>query len=291
MNRRSFLNLSAAAALSLAVPAYANRLRNPHDSLPADRKNRTDKTSSSGSHKKGLGRSTKNPAWARHLTELRCKWFYSWNSTSPEGIPKGVEFIPMIYRHRGDEQAIRDAGRAARKAGIKELLGFNEPDAAKQGNMSVEAALDAWPLLMETGLRLGSPGCVHPDKQWMLDFMAGVEERKLRVDYICVHSYGGPNAESLVARLERVHKLFKRPLWITEFGVGDWQAKSVEENRHKPETVLRFMEQVLPMLDKLDYVERYAWFPARTTSIPLGTSALHDAEGKLTRLGECYRDA
>jgi hypothetical protein len=45
------------------------------------------------------------------------------------------------------------------------------------------------------------------------------------------------------------------------------------------------------MLDKLDFVERYAWFPAKTTSIPLGTSALFDANGALTRLGECYRDA
>jgi hypothetical protein len=291
MNRRNFLNLTALAACSLTLPAFAGHPKNPTGAHSLDRSAKADKAVLSGSRKKGLGRSTKVPAWSAQLAELRCKWFYSWNSTIPEGIPKGVEFIPMIYRHRGDEQAIRDAGRAARKAGIKELLGFNEPDAPKQGNMSVAAALDAWPLLMETGLRLGSPGCVHPDKQWMLDFMAGVEERKLRVDYICVHSYGGPNAESLVARLERVHKMFKRPLWITEFGVGDWQAKSVEQNRHKPETVLRFMEKVLPMLDKLDYVERYAWFPARTTSIPLATSALHDAEGKLTRLGECYRDA
>jgi hypothetical protein len=157
--------------------------------------------------------------------------------------------------------------------------------------MSVAQALDAWPLLMETGLRLGSPGCVHPDKQWMIDFMAGVEERKLRVDFICVHSYGGPNAEAFVRRLESVHRLFDRPLWITEFGVGDWAAKTPEQNRHSPERVLRYMEQVLPMLDRLDYLERYAWFPARTTSAPLATSALHDADGNLTRLGECYRDA
>ncbi len=287
MNRRAFLTLSATAALSLAVPAYANRSKS---SAAAERERKPGKTAS-GSRKKGLGRSTKNTGWAENLAELRCKWFYTWNSVIPEGIPKGTEFIPMIYRHRGDAQAILDAGRAAKKAGITELLGFNEPDAPKQGNMSVADALDAWPLLMESGLRLGSPGCVHPDKKWMIDFMAGVEQRKLRVDYVCVHSYGGPNAEALVARLEKIHRMFNRPIWITEFGVGDWEAKSIGQNRHKPETVLRFMEKVLPMLDKLDFVERYAWFPAKTTSIPLTTSALHDADGKLTRLGECYRDA
>jgi hypothetical protein len=145
---------------------------------------------------------------------------------------------------------------------------------------------------METGMRLGSPGCVHPDKEYMVDFMKGVKERGLRVDFINVHSYGGPNPEALVKRLENVHRMFdERPLWITEFAVGDWEAESVEKNRHKPETVLRFMEKVLPMLDKLDFLERYAWFPAKTTSIPLGTSALFNEDGSLTRLGECYRDA
>ncbi|HSP41916.1 MAG TPA: glycosyl hydrolase, partial [Luteolibacter sp.] len=63
------------------------------------------------------------------------------------------------------------------------------------------------------------------------------------------------------------------------------------QNRHRPESVLRFMEEVLPMLDRLDFVERYAWFPATQDNSALGTSALFDKEDKLTKLGECYRDA
>ena len=35
----------------------------------------------------------------------------------------------------------------------------------------------------------------------------------------------------------------------------------------------------------------YAWFPAKPDNKALGTSALLDETGKLTRLGECYRDA
>lgn len=274
MTRRKFLSLSAAAtALTLTscqrAPAFL----------------------SSGSKKKGLGQSVKNPAWAQRLRDLQCRWFYSWNSAIPEGVPRGTEFIPMVFRYGGDPAKISGPAAAAKKAGITELLGFNEPDVKKQGNMTVEETLDAWPLLMETGMRLGSPGCVHPDKEWMVEFMAGVKERSLRVDFVCVHSYGGPGPESLVKRLEKVYQMFERPLWITEFAVGDWEAESAETNRHKPERVLQFMEQVLPMLDRLDFVERYAWFPAKTTSIPLGTSSLFDAEGALTQLGECYRDA
>ena len=72
--------------------------------------------------------------------------------------------------------------------------------------------------------------------------------------------------------------------------MGDWEAKSVGQNRHKPETILRFMEKALPALEKLDFVERYAWYPAKPDNRALGTSALFDGEGSLTPLGEFYRD-
>jgi len=88
-----------------------------------------------------------------------------------------------------------------------------------------------------------------------------------------------------------VHELYKTPIWITEFAVADWKAKSVVENQYKPYEVLKFMEQVLPQLKKLDFVERYAWFPSNVTSNALCNSSLYGADDKLTRLGECYCDA
>jgi len=271
MNRRHFLNLTLAALASGSSAVAA--------------------TKKDGSKKKGLGITTRDPEWARKVEELRCKWFYTWGGEIPEGKPAGSDFIPMIWGRPYQPEKVAEAAAAAKAAGIVELLGFNEPDKVNQSNIRVEKALELWPILERTGMRLGSPGCVHPDHEWMLQFMKGVEERKLRVDFICVHSYGGPNANSLVNRLKKVHRMFKRPIWITEFAVGDWEAESADKIRHKPSAVLRFMEQVLPMLDRLDFVERYAWFPAKPDNRALGTSALFDEDGKLTRLGECYRDA
>jgi hypothetical protein len=275
ITRRKLLTLSAAAAVTAALPAGAWGAGQP-----------------TGSKKKGLGLGARNPLWPGILATLRCKWVYTWTGNVPTDLPEGTGFIPMI-RSGGitNTDAIAKVADQAKANNITELLGLNEPDAAKQDDMTVEAALDAWPLLMETGLRLGSPGCIHPDKDWMAEFMAGVEERKLRVDFVCVHSYGGPNPKAFLRRLENVSKLYNRPLWITEFGIGDWAAKSVEENQYPPEIVLRFMEEVLPMLDNLDCLERYAWFPAKPDSIPLGSSALFDEQGVLTPLGEFYRDA
>ncbi len=269
MNRRRLLQLSLLSALAPATGFAA----------PAK----------VGSPKKGIGIGAKGE-WKEKLSALDCKWFYSWGASAPADVPAGISFAPMVWGHPGQIAKVPEIGAAAKAAGRKELLGFNEPDQKNQANLSVETALDAWPKLMETGLRLGSPGCVHPDREWMKAFMAGVKKRKLRVDFVCVHSYGNDNADGLVKRLEAVHKLYGKPIWITEFAVGDWSAKKVAENRYKPKAVLKFMENALRQLKRLDCVERYAWFPAGPDNAALGTSALFDAQGKLTELGECYRD-
>jgi len=287
ITRRKFLGLAASSVALASTGGFAQQSRNERLATLADALGEIPEYLKTGSQKKGLGNRS-----GSLLADLKCKWFYNWMANFPADAPLGIEYIPMV-RSGGitNPSLITKVADQARELGITELLGLNEPDAESQDNMSVENALDAWPLLMETGMRLGSPGCVHPDKEWMNAFMEGVKKRDLRVDFVCVHSYGGPNTKSFVRRLEDVANLYDRPLWITEFAVGDWSAKTPEENRHSPKVVLRFMEEVLPMLDKLDFLERYAWFSAGQDSPPLGTSALYNAEGELTPLGECYRDA
>lgn len=273
MDRRQILQLATMATL-----ASASRLHGA-----AKKK--------TGSPKKGICMTGKSSGFISKVEALRCKWLYTWGPKVREGLPPDVAFVPMIWTYRGKPEGVLNTGRAAKQAGIKELLGFNEPDRSNQANMSVQEALDAWPTLMETGLRLGSPGCVHPDNEWMKSFMEGVEKQKLRVDFVCVHSYGPPNAAAFIKRMHAVHKLYRKPIWITEFAVGDWKAKTAADNQHKPDQILRFMEDLLPKLDRLDFVERYAWFPAKQDSPALGTSALFDPEEKLTKLGEYYRDS
>ncbi|MBK1831931.1 hypothetical protein JIN77_14440 [Verrucomicrobiaceae bacterium R5-34] len=272
MTRRDMMRLAALASLAPAGSALA---------APGGGR----------SPKKGLAIAVKNNGWAEKVRKLNCKWFYSWGAKIPNGIPAGVDFKPMIWGYWGDKAGLAKTGQKIKEAGIKELLGFNEPDGKHQANMSVEKALRIWPLLMETGLRLGSPACVHPDNDWMKAFMAGVKKKGLRVDFVTVHSYGGPHANQLEKRLHKIQKMYNKPLWITEFAVGDWDAKTPKANKHHPDKVLKFMETILPKLDRMDFVERYAWFPAGQKSAPLGTSALYDGKGNLTRLGKAYRDA
>ena len=274
MNRRTFLELSMMATAAAVLPACATGTL-----LPPARSN----------VKRGLGITTKDGSqWREKLKASGAHWFYSWGSTPPENIPAGVEFVPMVWGGKPGDSFTK-LGEQLRKAGCRQLLRLNEPDQKDQSNVKVEDALALWPKLMETGLRLGSPGCVHPDREWMKDFMKGVKEQQLRVDFVTVHSYGGLSVDALMNRLEAVHKLFDRPLWITEFAVGDWKAKTREENQYRPEQIVKFMEQLLPRLDRCDFVERYAWFPANQDSPPLGPCALFNADGSLTKVGEAYQ--
>jgi hypothetical protein len=248
---------------------------------------------SRGSRKKGLCLSAKMRSpqkVAKFLEAVHARWIYNWNLDAPEILPAGIDFVPMIYNGRAVKTSALARAKAQSPANRHgELLGFNEPDAQSQGNTSVEQALDAWPKLEKTGLRLGSPGCVHPDNEWMIAFMKGVEKRGLRVDFVCMHSYGGPGVDSFLKKIHKVHEMFKRPIWITEFAVADWEAKSPGENRHQPEKIADFVAKLLPQLEAMDIVERYAWFHGGVSGNALATSKLFNPDGSLTTVGKAYR--
>lgn len=245
--------------------------------------------------KKGvcLGTGKENAlTWRAKVASLNVSWHYAWrlNIATPE--PQGVEFVPMISSFRGKSpkfaQSIAGLSSVQARGQLRTLLAFNEPDSKKQADMTVEQALEAWPELERTKLRLGSPAAVHADGEWMKSFMAQAKDKGFRVDFVCVHKYPGPDSDAFIRHIESIHKLYGKPIWITEFAVADWKAKTLAENRYSEDTVLQFMKEVLPRLDKLEYVERYAWFGPWPDSPALGTSSLFKPDGTLTALGKFY---
>lgn len=230
--------------------------------------------------------------WYAKIESLNVSWHYSWGPTLPAPEPGNVEFVPMIWGYRGATpeflKRLEGLAVAPGTTAPAPLLGFNEPDGRDQANLSVEQAMAAWPHLEKTGRRLGSPGAVHADGTWMQDFMKRASDNHHRVDFVCVHWYGSPNVDGFVKHLHKIHALYGKPLWITEFAVADWHAKSREENRYTPEVVQHFMKDVLPRLDALEFVERYAWFSGSEADKALGPSALFKADGSLTELGRIY---
>jgi hypothetical protein len=238
--------------------------------------------------KKGACFTTKNANWSSKVSALNVSWHYSWGVDANLKEPDSVRFVPMIWGKWSLESNLFKVDSLAKAGKVKQLLGFNEPDGKEQANLTVEEALTYWPQLMKPNIPLGSPACVHADNDWMKGFMAKAGEKGYRVDFICVHWYGGANAQSLMDHLKAIHDLYNRPIWLTEFAPADWSASTPATSKVTKAMALTFMQQILPALEKINYVERYSWFSADPGNAALGNSALFDTAGKLTQLGEYY---
>ncbi len=222
------------------------------------------------------------------LTKLRAKWYYNWGAKPPEPAPPAtIEWVPIIFPH-GVDKIAGDCQRV-KAAKCKVLLGYNEPDHRGQGNISVEVAVKHWPTLMETGIKLVSPAVTWAPNKWMRDFMKQAKEKNLRIDAVAIHWYGAPNAKAFLDYVNAAHQLYGKPIWITEFAAQDKQATKDRPCRFTNRDVLRFMREVLPELEKLDWVERYCWYtPHRLADVRTGPSCLLDDASELTALGEYF---
>jgi hypothetical protein len=205
----------------------------------------------------------------RALSKSGASWYYTW-ATGHQGInaPRGVSFVPMIWGAgsvtTANLQQVRHEG--------PDLLGFNEPDNSGQSNMLVSQALSLWPRLMATGLRLGSPAVAAnaaTPGSWLDQFMHGAKKRHYRVNFIAVHWYGGDfttNAavQQLKSYLQAIHSRYKLPLWLTEFALISFAGPTPVFPTPKQQAA--FLTAATQMLQRLPYVQRYAWFALPATS-------------------------
>ncbi len=227
------------------------------------------------------------------LVDLKIAWYYDWGVT-PKGLnaPQGVQFIPMIW---GEKSLNAVDEQAAKATGAKVLLGFNEPNEKEQSNMTVERALAAWPELESLGMRLGSPAVgtgddLKPDG-WLARFMAGAEKNHLRVDFICIHPYQSSfdpeiATQNLVREVTRIHELYHRPIWVTEYAMVIWHGSKGETPSYEKQA--EFITRSSAVLSALPFVERYAWY----TTIPnQPTFSAFTEDGSETPVGAALRAA
>lgn len=225
------------------------------------------------------------------MADSGADWFYTWSS-GRGGIkaPAGVEFVPMIWGPRSVNA--EELNRAKSQGEV--LLGFNEPDHPQQSHMTVEQALNLWPRLQSTGMRLGAPAVATGADQaggWLDRFMKGAAARHHRVDFIPLHWYGADfdstrATSQLRAYIEATHRRYKKPIWITEYALIDFSGGTPRYPTQAQQAA--FVRKSTAMLQKLPYVKRYAWF---TLSTSRGDrSGLYNGAGA-TRVGAAYRAA
>ena len=210
-------------------------------------------------------------------------WYYNWGShptINPLNAQKNYnqEFVPEKWGAGGLWNSLYTIEDACH------LIGYNEPDHGEQSNVSVEKAIEEWPMLMQTGLRLGSPATT--DFSWLYNFMNQCRKLNYRVDYVVVHAYwGGLSASEWYAKLKDVHDRTQRPLWIKEWNNGaNWTHESWPSSQSEQYAKqLRDITAIVSMLDTCSFVERYSiynWVEDKRMII--------DKQGTLTPAGQFY---
>jgi hypothetical protein len=244
------------------------------------------------SPKKGVG-TWYFPNVNRALFDVNVSWYYTWQPyTRQIAPPRGVEFVPMIW----DKTFLDPEQLELAKNSGSVLLGFNEPDKPDQANMTPQQALDLWPKLIATGMRLGSPAtAANPalPGSWIEQFIDGARARGYRVDFLAVHWYGDDfradeSVKALRNFLEAVHRKYQLPIWLTEYSLILWTDPPAFPSWNQQ---AEFATKSVKMLESLPFVERYAWY-----SLPPGTKDTNDStalynDNVLTPVGIAYRKA
>ncbi len=205
---------------------------------------------------------------SNNVKQFSTSWYYGWSLNRPSF--GAMQYVPMTWGKGSATLSIVNYLNARKD--IDHLLSFNEPDGVKQSNISVDTAIARYKIMMQTGLRLGSPattqGQVMGEGRWLSTFMATAKAQQLRVDFIPLHWYDWGNqmnnkatdeltAESIFNRfknyIEKVHTEYpEQKIWITEFNVNP--------ARPNPAIHKLFMKLSTDWMNDTDYIERYCYF-------------------------------
>lgn len=151
-----------------------------------------------------------------HPELTRSSWYYSWGASDES--PMDYQFIPMRHNRWWDGW-----DKIGSRTNTSCVLGFNEPDHDDQANMGVNRAIDMWPEMMKSGLRIGSPAPDAINKQWLKDFLKAADSLNYRVDFVATHMYW--NSQTPTGLTDNINNLCEktyggRPMWITEWNNG-----------------------------------------------------------------------
>lgn len=214
---------------------------------------------------------------------LNVGWKYNWNLNQNSGAD--VEYVP-IKQNRWWPSLAQDW----RSRGSVHLLGYNEPDRPDQANLSVAEALAAWPELLATGLRVGSPAPSDGGRSSSLyPFLQQADAAGLRVDFVAVHYYWCWNpadpagaANQFYNFLKATYDQVRRPLWITEWNNGANWTSCADPTFAQQAACIAAMIQ---MLEETPWVERYALY-----NWVEDVRRVKWDDGSLTSAGAVYRD-
>jgi hypothetical protein len=187
-----------------------------------------------------------------------CLIGYNWAQTAGTGVNSAIKYIPMLWDNSAaNTKNWNTVAKAAIAAGADTLLGFNEPDQSGQANMDIATAVSAWKEYMEPlvgqGAQLAAPAVTNGGAPMGLTYLENFIGNctSCHIDVCPIHWYdSATNVAYFKAYIPQAYAACgNKPIWITEFGASGTEAE-----------IETFLQTVLPWLDSLDYVQRYAYF-------------------------------
>ncbi|KAF2395796.1 hypothetical protein EJ06DRAFT_458935, partial [Trichodelitschia bisporula] len=192
----------------------------------------------------------------------KLNWVYNWCSTPPTNLSSTLLYTPMLWSPAQDHTAQWDDNVYALGNGTRlpthlpPLLSFNEPDCPSQANLNETVAAAAWRVYFDKfrdAATLVSPAVTNGPApgglQWLQTFLGVCTGCTIHA--IAIHWYGdADNVDGFMDYIQRAVVIGAgRKVWITEFHAQGSQSQ-----------VRAFLGTVLPWLDALDGVEKYAYF-------------------------------
>lgn len=238
------------------------------------------------------------------MDKFNIGWYINYAGSATTNYNGNAEYVKINHRHFDKNNIYSHFCHEALIEGAEEayFLGYNEPENMNQADMTVDLAIEHWKHMNTFNGKLGSP-CTFEDETdphgWFAQFMDKVEQRPdLRVDFLQVHYY--PHVLDINHLKKYLHTLwvrYEKPIWITEWNLAPnyWdrnQDGQPEQVYYSLEEQEAFMKQAIPLLESLEYVERYAWFGlyGDFENDEWKSNLLDRETDELTALGKAYKD-
>ena len=270
--------------------------------------------------KKGIG------IWQSQVGQIKdmnLSWYYNWSPYPLSGVENNVDFVPMIWGNITENNAAHQWIKSNKYKEYRFLLTFNEPDFPDQAHMTPEQAVEAWkyikPIVDDEKVDVSSPVVAIPtvfyeDKNndyrtvggWFGKYTELMNRSNYHDEFTTVHLYFDNPGEWILDVFKKIHEKTGKKIWITEWGVAQWsQVQNFDwtggrdEGNWQREIIEKFVRKIIPIMDKTDYIERYAWFPfdgSNTEKYGNGAGGLFfNTESdplyrRLTSVGRAYKE-
>lgn len=196
-------------------------------------------------------------------------WYYTY-SPWPTLTQWAADFVPMIHGVGDAEEGVDRIISFHNGTGslgdntMTHILTFNEPDGDTDSGGSDSSPRHSAQVYLETiaplredpyNFQVSVPATTGSPKglEWLRDFNESCWDQNpdggCQFDFVATHWYG--DFPGLASWLGTINDLYPDlPVWLTEFAIP-----ALDEDATKA-----FMNQSLPYLDDLEYLERYSWF-------------------------------